>query len=196
MGAQNSVVHSWLHPKPVEGIWGPGGEQALAHTKAANSQGPGCSRNTTFTAQAGRQGWEAAWSLGGGLACVLLGPLSEGGRSARPRPQRRPGPILAGAQDSLQVLGQGANGLLDVQSHPLQCRLTHRELVALCPHLQGQQRSGPGDIQDGLGRTRSWLTSFSRSFRTRSTTSTSDLSLIQVSMFCREPDGRSIPRLP
>lgn len=58
--------------------------------------------------------------------------------------------------------------------------------MALCPHLQGQRWSGAGDlclwlaVLHGAGRR---LTSLSRSFRTRSTTSTSDLPFIQTSMF-------------
>lgn len=51
-------------------------------------------------------------------------------------------PVLGRAQDSLQVLGQGADGRLDVQPGLLQRLLRHRELVALCPHLQGQHWSG------------------------------------------------------
>lgn len=47
-----------------------------------------------------------------------------------------------------------------------------------------------------LGRARRHLTSFSRSFRTRSTTSTSDLSFIQVSMFCWGQDGANHPQGP
>lgn len=52
---------------------------------------------------------------------------------------------------------------------------------------QGQVTSTSGWWR--LDRARRHLTSFSRSFRTRSTTSTSDLSFIQVSMFCWGQDG-------
>lgn len=51
-------------------------------------------------------------------------------------------PVLGRAQDGLQVLGQGADGRLDVQLGLLQRLLCHRKLVALCPHLQGQRWSG------------------------------------------------------
>lgn len=73
------------------------------------------------------------------------------GISARPRPRgaarpRAMGPILGRAQDDLQVLGQGADDCLDVQPRPLQRRLLHGELVALCPNLQGQRWSGAGDL--------------------------------------------------
>ena len=67
------------------------------------------------------------------------------GSSARPWPQAM-GPILGRAQDDLQVLGQGADDCLDVQPRPLQRRLLHGELVALCPNLQGQRWSGAGDL--------------------------------------------------
>lgn len=56
------------------------------------------------------------------------------------------GPVLGRAQDSLQVLGQGADGRLNVQPRPLQRLLLHRELVALCPHLWGERWSGAGAL--------------------------------------------------
>ena len=45
------------------------------------------------------------------------------------------------------------------------------------------------------GRAAQHLTSLSRSFRIRSTTSTSDLSFIQISMFCAD-DGLSVSKAP
>lgn len=134
--------------------------------------------------------WAGELMLGWG--CPLLGRRKLGQTQApgalRPL-DHAPQPVLAGAQDGLQVLGQGANDHLNVQLGPMQCLLLHGELVALGPHLQGQWWSGAGNLHvhwPGLGRARRRLTSFSRSFRTRSTTSTSDLSFIQVSMFCHE----------
>lgn len=59
----------------------------------------------------------------------------------------------------------------------------------------GGQGQGPS-LSGGprLGRAGSCLTSFSRSFRTRSTTSTSDLSFIQVSTSCHEEAGPPVTK--
>lgn len=183
----------------MEDRWGPGGGKTPANTGSASSQELGCGSKCHFYCstvvvlgsggKARKQQGACVGELMLGWGCPSLGRRKLGQTQApRDTQASAPRPVLAGAQDGLQVLGQGPDDHLDVQLGLMQCLLLHGELVDLCPHLQGQWWSGAGNLHvlwPGLGRARS-LTSFSRSFRTRSTTSTSDLSFIQVSMSCHE----------
>ena len=80
-----------------------------------------------------------------------------GGQGRKTAARLWPGPtgmVLGRAQDGLQVLGQGADGRVDVQPCPLQCRLLHGQLVALRPNLKGQRGSGAGSLHSRLAKCR------------------------------------------
>lgn len=127
-----------------------GGRGRGSGTHAIRQQSaPGCGSKCHLYCRedGGAGGWNGRGR--GGQGSRSVGAALTGEKEARPGPgpSNVPvGPVLGRAQDSLQVLGQGADGCLYVQLCPLQHLLLHRELVALCPHLQGQRWSGAGAL--------------------------------------------------
>lgn len=125
---------AWPSLQPRRGGWESGSGTHVIHQQSA----PGCSFKCHLYSREdhGAGGWNSkgyGWQSSRSVGAALTGE-----KEARPDPGASNvpvGPVLGRAEDSLQVLGQGADGRLNVQPRPLQRLLLHRELVALCPHL-------------------------------------------------------------
>lgn len=85
----------------------------------------------------------ARWGASGNLA---------GGESSSARLWPRPGTRPREHRAGLQVPWAGSRWPCRCTAVPASGRLLHRQLVALCPNLQGQRGSGAGSLHGGWPR--------------------------------------------